>query len=100
MSLASLIAINPNDRQTYASILGKVIKPGGCILTTTIDRTEDNTEEPGAGPPFSVSESDIRNLYGNLDWVDSITKLDQGDIEENFRFELCFSIRGKESIAE
>jgi len=92
---ASIIAINPKDRQIYVNILGSVLKPGGCILTTTINRSDDNTEGADAGPPFSINELDIRNLYENLDWVDSITKLDEGDMEENFRYELCFSVCSK-----
>jgi len=92
---AAIIAINPKDRETYVNILGNMIKPGGCIITTTIDRAEGNMDEPGTGPPFSINESDIRNIYGNLDWVDSITKLDEGEMDDSFRYELCFSICSK-----
>ena len=97
MKLVSLVAINPGDRETYTNTIANLINPGGSILVTTVDRTENNTDEPGVGPPFSIDESSIRSIYEQLDWVDKVEFLDQGDPDERHVIELCFRIVAKVS---
>jgi hypothetical protein len=62
------------------------------------------------GPPFSLSESDVRELYESQDWVDSVSLVEEIDYfatnseAENARytvsgvtsmFELVFEIKAK-----
>jgi thiopurine S-methyltransferase len=105
---ASIVAIRPEMREKYVSVMGKLMKPGGSILLVTIDRREGTEEGTSAGPPFSVNENEVRRLYESQDWVQSITKLDEHnefkDEESKSRwtmqgvtslFEPCFLIKAK-----
>jgi len=106
---ASLVAVRPELREQYADTMGKLLKPGGTILLVTFDRREGSDEGKKAGPPYSVDENEVRHLYENLDWVASVTKLDELDEFESDKsripywkekgldlvFELCLLIKAK-----
>ena len=80
---ASMVAIDPSLRKDYVSVLGSLLKPGGKILLVSIER-RSGTEEDKAGPPFSLTETNIRELYEGLDWVESVSLLnDSGEQKRN-----------------
>ncbi len=56
---ASLIALPPAMRADYARHLGSILPPGIRVLLLTYEY--DQTKR--TGPPFSVSESEVRALY-------------------------------------
>jgi thiopurine S-methyltransferase len=78
----SLVAINPTLREAYVDVMGRLIKPGGKILLITIERVSDDLEYNALGPPFSVSESQVRGLYEKQDWVKSVTMLTNEYVDE------------------
>lgn len=105
---ASIVAIQPNLREKYVDVLGKLIRPGGKILLMTVDRRSGKEEARKAGPPFSVDEEEVRRLYENLDWVENVKLVDEYDefqdpgMKDKFGsqgldsvFELCFIITTK-----
>jgi SAM-dependent methyltransferase len=75
---ASLVAINPSLRNEYVQVLSRLIKPGGRILLVVIERTGGDLE---AGPPYSVSEAQVRALYEGKDWIESVTLLEDNGEE-------------------
>jgi thiopurine S-methyltransferase len=97
---ASMVAIDPSLRESYVNILGKLLKPGGCILLITFDRRVGTPEGRNAGPPFSVDDEEVQRLYGNLDWVESITKLDEKDELDNEESKQRWISQGVESLFE
>lgn len=106
---ASLVAIRPELRERYVETMGKLMKPGGTILLVTFDRRDGTDDAMKAGPPYSVDEREVRRLYEGLDWVASVTKLEELDEFENDKsrvphwkeqglnllFELCLLIKVK-----
>ncbi|NAW56183.1 MULTISPECIES: thiopurine S-methyltransferase [unclassified Vibrio] len=56
---ASLVALPQEMRGQYVEYLKTRIKPGGRILLVTLDYQQNEM----AGPPFSVSEEEVRQLY-------------------------------------
>lgn len=74
---ASMVAIQPELRKSYVDILGKLIAKGGTILLVVLER-QGSEEAMKKGPPFSIPEATVRELY-DLEWVDSITLLQQED---------------------
>ena len=103
---ASMVAIQPTLREKYVNTLGKVIKPGGSILLITLDRRSGDEEARKNGPPFSIDEEEVKRLYGNIDWVESIQLVEEHDEfqdEKNRQrfegldsmYELCFIITAK-----
>jgi thiopurine S-methyltransferase len=75
---ASMIAIEPTKRQDYTILLGSMLRPGGSILLITIEkRTIIKEEAKLSGPPFSIDEMQVRQFYEGLDWVESITLLEE-----------------------
>jgi thiopurine S-methyltransferase len=76
----SMVAITPDLREKYADVLGRLISPGGKILLAALERREGEEEAKKGGPPFSLSEADVRNIYSSKDWVKSITLLEETDL--------------------
>ena len=77
---ASIVAIQPQLRTKYVDKMGQLMKPGGTILLITIDRREGEPSVVQAGPPFSVNEEEVRRLYENQSWVESVTKVEELDM--------------------
>lgn len=50
----ALIAIEPEDRPQYVSVLTSLMAPGGKILLVAIEH------EPAFGPPHSLNEAQVR----------------------------------------
>ena len=75
---ASMVAIHPSLREDYVTLMGKLLQPGGSILLVSLDRRETTTDEAKKdGPPFSINEHEIRQLYESMSWVESVTKLEE-----------------------
>ena len=75
---ASIVAIKPSLRQEYVNLMGILLQPGGSILLVTLDRrTTTSDEAKNDGPPYSVDEQDIRQLYESQNWVESVTLLEE-----------------------
>jgi thiopurine S-methyltransferase len=86
----SFVAIPPELREPYVHILGSLLQPGGLILLVTVSRSDDDA----TGPPYSVSESDVHCLYNGLEWVESITKLEERNLDST-RQATIFLIQAK-----
>lgn len=65
----SLVAIEPNMREEYLHVMKRVVAPGGKILLVAVEHDD------GKGPPFSITESDVRRLYDIQEWVASVRPL-------------------------
>jgi thiopurine S-methyltransferase len=75
---ASMVAIQPELRSSYVDVLGRLLSKGGKILLVVLDRR--GTEEAiKKGPPFSIPEATVLEFYEGLDWVESVTLLEQQD---------------------
>lgn len=57
----SLVAIEPDDRARYASALTHLMASGGRVLLVAV---EHDGFGPKKGPPYEVSEADVRHLFG------------------------------------
>jgi len=73
---ASLIALSAEDRRRYADHLIKLIHPPAQVLLVTLDYP------PGemTGPPFAVTEKEVRGLYGqhfSIQLLESCKVLDE-----------------------
>ena len=107
MDRASVVAMQPTLREKYVETIGKLIQPGGKILLVTFDRRSGEEEAMKRGPPFSVNEKEVRRLYEGLDWVESLTLVDEHDEMQDeanrqrfegleSMYELCFIITAKQ----
>lgn len=93
----SLVAINPNMRDNYLDVIGKLIAPGGKILLVTLERRGDDEAVVKKGPPFSISETTVRALFEPLEWVD---KIDVLEVENIIDSEPPEKVRGLNSYLE
>jgi thiopurine S-methyltransferase len=75
---ASMVAIEPNLREAYVDILGDLLGPGGKVLLVVLER-KGTEEAMKLGPPYSIPDSTVREIFGNRDWVESIQLLEQSD---------------------
>jgi thiopurine S-methyltransferase len=87
---ASLIALPPEMRPRYAEHLTNLLPHGTNVLLVTMDYPQEQMQ----GPPFSVSESEVYDLY---DHNFEITRLESMDILEN---NLRFKERGLTKLIE
>jgi hypothetical protein len=60
---ASLVALDPPTRVKYVETITKALAPGGVILLQTLHRAAGPPDSLAGGPPFSVSDDDVRALY-------------------------------------
>jgi len=75
---ASMVAIDPSLRNDYATYMGEILRPGGVMLLVTLDRRRvTNDAAKKDGPPFSINESEVRQLYESQDWVDTVELLEE-----------------------
>jgi len=72
---AALIAIPPDHRRRYAKHLTKRLGCGKSILLVTIEYDRTRME----GPPFSIPEQEIENLYPDAE----IEKLNEAELPES-----------------
>jgi thiopurine S-methyltransferase len=87
---ASLIALPPDMRRRYANKMTELVRPGSRMLLVTMEYPQQQMD----GPPFSVLEPEIRDLYGDHF---SITVLNEEDI---LAAEPKFRDRGLDSLVE
>ncbi|CAM3179955.1 thiopurine S-methyltransferase [Vibrio neptunius] len=71
---AALVALPEEMRTDYAQRIKSLLKPGGRILLVTLDYPQAEM----AGPPFSVAESEVRQLFSEY----KISKLYRDDADE------------------
>ncbi len=58
---AAMVALPPNLRIQYADLLGNFLPSGAGILLITLDYPQPEME----GPPFSVPETEVHQLFQN-----------------------------------
>ena len=61
---ASLVALDPLQRQRYAALITAAMAPRGVMLLQVLHRQAGSPLALQGGPPFSVSEADVKALYG------------------------------------
>ncbi|MCK5503572.1 MAG: thiopurine S-methyltransferase [Thermodesulfovibrionia bacterium] len=77
---AALIALPPHLRSRYSRQLMKCLQPGTKVLLVTLEYPQDEMK----GPPFSVSQDEVKKLFGN---EHDVTLLLQNNIlEDNLHF--------------
>jgi thiopurine S-methyltransferase len=77
---ASLIALPPAMRQDYAAHLFKLFPQGVRILLITLDYDQHEMD----GPPFAVSDAEVRALYAGRADIEHIASRDV--LADNDRF--------------
>jgi thiopurine S-methyltransferase len=69
---ASLIALPPEMRARYAAHMASILPPTAKILLVTMEYSGQGMQ----GPPFSVEEAEVRNLYEKHFAVTSLLRKD------------------------
>ena len=69
---ASLVALPTDMRQKYAEHLSDLLAPGSKVLLVTMEYPQHEMQ----GPPFSVHEHEVRELYSRVFTIDKISQVD------------------------
>lgn len=78
---ASLIALPPEMRQKYAKHLGDIVVPGSKVLLVTMEYPQHEMH----GPPFSVHEDEVRDLYSPGFSIEKVSRVDVLSDSPRFR---------------
>ncbi|MEM7293909.1 MAG: thiopurine S-methyltransferase [Pseudomonadota bacterium] len=78
---AALIALPPDLRIRYAKRLGELLAPGGKILLITMIYDQSKMQ----GPPFSIPEEEVEDLFSDTFAIDKIAESSGPDIVGNLR---------------
>lgn len=78
---ASLVALPEEMRQQYAKKMSELVQPGTRVLLVTLTYNQDDMN----GPPFSVTEENVRALYEDNFQVDKLLFKDIIDNEPGMR---------------
>jgi len=87
---ASLVALPPEMREQYAKHFVSILPQDIRVLLLTLEYQQKEMK----GPPFSVSEKEVNNLYGNNF---KIVKLQEQEVSKDFP---RFKERGLTSLTE
>lgn len=87
---ASLVAMPEDMRWAYAQKMTELLEPGGRILLVTLTYPQDEMD----GPPFSVTEDEVYELFGAAFSIDKLAAKNTLEDEPRFRE------RGLTSLAE
>ena len=69
---ASLVALNPLQRMAYAQMLKRVLPRNSPILLVAMDYSQQEM----SGPPYSVAESEVHDLFRSNYRVEQLESLD------------------------
>ena len=89
---ASLVALPEDMRKQYATKMSELQKLGTRMLLVTLSYNQNEM----SGPPFSVSEDEVNDLYGNTHKIDKL--LVKEIIEDEPRFKELGLSTLKESV--
>lgn len=78
---AALVALPPPLRQDYAAHLGRLLTVGARVLLVSFDYPQEEM----AGPPFCVSQAEIRALFGAQFDIAALGREDILEREPRFR---------------
>lgn len=78
---ASLVALPPELRRAYARHLGGLLQPGTRVLLVTLDYPQEEM----SGPPFSVTDPEVRGLFGEQFEIEPFDSTDILEDEPRFR---------------
>ncbi|UPQ81482.1 thiopurine S-methyltransferase [Pseudomonas knackmussii] len=79
---AALIALPAEMRQRYAEHLTKILPKSCQALLITLDYEQSQM----SGPPFAVSEGEVRQLFGAHWDIERLERVDALDDEGNWKF--------------
>lgn len=86
---ASLVALPPQMRRQYVEKMIELCAPGTRTLLITLEYEQSQM----SGPPFSVMEDEVRQLYGATHRIEVLERAAPSDFEK-------FAQRGVSKIAE
>ncbi|MEJ2620517.1 MAG: thiopurine S-methyltransferase [Candidatus Thiodiazotropha sp.] len=69
---ASLIALNPQQRQQFAQLITELLPAHAKILLVTLEYPQDEMN----GPPYSVTEAEVRTLFEEYYIINRLHSLD------------------------
>lgn len=78
---ASLVALDAATRRRYADALATLLPAGAGMLLVTVDYPQDEM----AGPPFSVSDDEVRTLFAPAFRVERLQSASVLEEEAKFR---------------
>ena len=78
---ASLIALPPDMRRQYADKMTELLSPGTRTLLVTLTYPQHEMD----GPPFSVSEDEVHELYGEHFKIDKLAAKNTLEDEPRFK---------------
>jgi thiopurine S-methyltransferase len=78
---ASLIALPPQMREDYAAKMDRLLQPGTRVLLVTLSYPQHEMD----GPPFSVTEDEVRDLYVANFSIDKLAVKNTLELEPRFK---------------
>ena len=70
---ASIVALPPELRKKYTEVITKILSPGDQMLLVAMEYES----EVELGPPFPVTETDIRSYYENNFTIEILEEIDK-----------------------
>eukprot|EP00931_Biecheleriopsis_adriatica_P038824 TRINITY_DN22200_c0_g2_i2.p1 TRINITY_DN22200_c0_g2~~TRINITY_DN22200_c0_g2_i2.p1 ORF type:complete len:314 (+),score=60.73 TRINITY_DN22200_c0_g2_i2:15-956(+) len=78
-----IVAVDPKDRKRYAEVLSHLMAPGGRLLLVAVEH--DAFSDGRLGPPFEVTEADVRTLFSSNFEIKLLRREDRIDKDAGMR---------------
>mmetsp|Transcript_11449 Transcript_11449/g.15399 ORF Transcript_11449/g.15399 Transcript_11449/m.15399 type:complete len:148 (-) Transcript_11449:62-505(-) len=82
-----LVAVAPGERRRYAEALASLLQPGGRLLLVTVEH--DAFADGRLGPPFEVTEGEVRTLFGGSFEIRLLRREDRFHADAGMRARGC-----------
>ena len=82
------MAVAPSDREAYAAVLKRLVRPGGRVLFVSVEHPP--FEGGKLGPPHSIERAEVDRLFGEDAWdIEILKREDRMPLEPSWRERGC-----------
>ncbi len=97
-----MVAVAPSDREAYAAVLKRLVRPGGRVLFVSVEHPP--FEGGKLGPPHSIERAEVDRLFAEHFDIEVLKREDRMPVELSWRergcdyfFETTYLLRGKKT---
>ena len=81
------MAVAPSDREAYAAVLKRLVRPGGRVLFVSVEHPP--FEGGKLGPPHSIERAEVERLFSADFDIEQLKREDRMPVEPSWRERGC-----------
>ena len=82
-----MVAVAPDDREAYAAVLKRLVRPGGRVLFVSVEHPP--VEGGKLGPPHSIERAEVDRLFSADFEIEVLKREDRMPVEPAWKERGC-----------